>query len=418
MNTQSTGRSRQFDVVVFGASGFTGRLVVEYLQRQYPPSSGLRWAIAGRSRDKLQSVLAETGIEANALPILVADSNDLPSLDAIAANTRVVLTTVGPYAKYGSPLVAACVRHGTDYCDLAGEVQWMRKMIDRHQLDAEKSGARIVHSCGFDSIPSDMGVYFLQKISRERHGTPCQSVSLLVKALRGGASGGTIASLLNAVEEAQGDRAIAQIMVDPYSLNPEGMRQGPDGRDQTGIRFNRAQGVWTMPFVMAAINMRIVRRSNALLEFEYGEDFSYNEATITGSGPAGWLKALLGTTGLGAFMLASSIEWTRDRLVRRFLPKPGEGPDEQERQNGFFNLILVGTTATGKRVEVRVKGDRDPGYGSTSKMMSESAVCLARDHLDVSGGFWTPASAMGDPLFNRLQANAGLSFELEPSAVT
>ena len=413
MNTHSSGNSRKFDIVVFGASGFTGRLVVDYMRQQYPPSSGLRWAVAGRSREKLASVLAEIGIATNSLPILIANSDDLQSLDAIAADTRVVLTTVGPYAKYGSPLVDACVRHGTDYCDLAGEVQWMRKMIDRHQRDAEKSGARIVHSCGFDSIPSDIGVHYLQKNSLELHGAPCRQVSLLVKALRGGASGGTIASLLNALEEGKRDRSVARTMVDPYSLNPEGLRDGPDGRDQTGISFNRDLGVWTMPFVMGAINMRIVRRSNALLDFKYGKEFSYNEATITGTGAGGWVKSALGTAGLGGFMLASSIEWTRQHLVRRFLPKPGEGPDEHERENGFFNLILVGTTEAGERIQVRVKGDRDPGYGSTSKMLSESAVCLARDHLDVSGGFWTPASAMGDHLLNRLQANAGLSFELE-----
>ena len=286
-------------------------------------------------------------------------------------------------------------------------------MIDLHQHDAEKSGARIVHSCGFDSIPSDIGVYFLQKKSHELHDAPCRKVSLLVKALRGGASGGTIASALNALEEGKRDRSVARIMADPYSLNPEGLRHGPDGRDQTGVGFNDELGVWTMPFVMGMINMRIVRRSNALLDFRYGKEFMYDEATITGSGPGGWIKSALGTAGLGGFMLASSVELTRKHIVTRLLPKPGEGPGKEAREKGFFNLILIGTTQAGERVQVRVKGDRDPGYGSTSKMLSESAVCLARDHLDVKGGFWTPASAMGGQLLDRLQTNAGLSFELE-----
>ncbi len=412
MNQPDAQHSRQFDIVVFGASGFTGRLVVEYLWQNYSSDSGLRWAVAGRNREKLESVLSESEIPVGALPILIADSSDPSSLDAIAADTRVVLTTVGPYARYGSPLVEACVNHGTDYCDLAGEVQWMRKMIDRHQDNAAKSGARIVHACGFDSIPSDIGVHFLQKHTIELHGEPAKKVSLLVKALRGGASGGTIASLLNAVEEGKRDRNVARILTAPYSLNPEGARDGPDGRDQRGMAFNAELGAWTMPFVMGAINMRVVRRSNALLNFPYGEDFGYDESTITGPGLGGWIKSALGTAGLGGFMLACSVEWTRRHIVTRYLPKPGEGPGESERENGFFNLILVGTTSNGKRIKVRVKGDRDPGYGSTSKMLGESAVCLARDHLDVSGGFWTPASAMGDLLLNRLQTSAGLSFEL------
>jgi len=414
MNQHGTQHSRQFDIVVFGASGFTGRLVVEYLWRNYASDSGLRWAVAGRNREKLESVLSESGIPVGALPILIADSTDAASLAGIASDTRVVLTTVGPYAKYGSPLVEACVNHGTDYCDLAGEVQWMRKMIDQHQASAVNSGARIVHACGFDSIPSDIGVYFLQKQSLELHTEPAQKVSLLVKALRGGASGGTIASLLNAVEEGKNDRNVAKVLTAPYSLNPEDKRDGPDGRDQRGMAFNGELGVWTMPFVMGAINMRIVRRSNALLDFSYGKDFRYDEATITGRGPGGWVRAVLGTAGLGGFMLACSVDWTRRHIVSRYLPKPGEGPDKSERENGFFNLILVGTTPHGKRVTVRVKGDRDPGYGS--KMLGESAVCLARDHLDVSGGFWTPAAAMGDLLLKRLQTNAGLSFELVPEA--
>jgi short subunit dehydrogenase-like uncharacterized protein len=412
MNKSPVQHTRQFDIVVFGASGFTGRLVVEYLWQHYSPDSGLRWAVAGRNREKLESVLAESGIPLDALPIIIADSDNPSSLDAVAADTRVVLTTVGPYARYGSALVDACVRHGTDYCDLAGEVQWMRKMIDQHQGHASESGARIVHACGFDSVPSDIGVHFLQKQSIEMHGAPCQKISLLVKALRGGASGGTIASLLNAVEEAKNDRNVARTLTHPYSLNPESMRTGPDGRDPRGMAFNAELGVWTMPFVMGTINTRIVRRSNALLDFPYGEDFGYDESTITGPGLSGWVKSALGSIALGGFMLASSMAWTRQHLVTRFLPKPGEGPTEQERESGFFNLILVGSTANGESVRVRVKGDRDPGYGSTSKMLGETAVCLARDHLDVGGGFWTPASSMGDLLLNRLQTNAGLRFEL------
>jgi short subunit dehydrogenase-like uncharacterized protein len=413
MNEASPAHARKFDIVVFGASGFTGRLVVEYLHQQYPSDSGLRWAVAGRNQAKLEKVLSDFGIDRDSVPILIADSDDRQSLDAITEQTRVVLTTVGPYANYGSALVASCVANGSDYCDLAGEVQWMRKMIDEHQAEATRSGARIVHSCGFDSIPSDIGVHFLQKNAIDLFNAPCSKVSLLVRAISGGASGGTIASGLNAIEEAKKDRKIARILADPYSLNPENQRKGPDGRDQMGVKFNDALGVWTAPFVMGIVNMRIVRRSNALLDYRYGENFSYDESTLVGSGITGWMKSAIGTAGLGGFMLASSFDLTREHLVKRFLPKPGDGPTKEQRENGYYNLILVGSTESGDRVQVRVKGDRDPGYGSTSKMLGESAVCLARDHLDVGGGFWTPASAMGDKLLDRLQANAGLSFEVE-----
>jgi short subunit dehydrogenase-like uncharacterized protein len=413
MNEKSTADARKFDIVVFGASGFTGRLVAEYLYQQYPVDSGLRWAVAGRNRAKLEEVLSDIGSDKDSVPVLIGDSDDRPSLDAITAQTRVVLTTVGPYAKYGSALVASCVANGSDYCDLAGEVQWIRKMIDEHQADAQSSGARIVPSCGFDSIPSDIGVHFLQKNAVKLFDVPCSKVSLLVRAISGGASGGTIASGLNAIEEARQDKRIARILTDPYSLNPENQRNGPDGRDQTGVRFNEALGVWTAPFVMGVVNMRIVRRSNALLGYRYGENFSYDESTYVGSGVTGWMKSAIGTAGLGGFMLASSFDLTREHLVKKLLPKPGDGPTKEQRENGYYNLILVGSTESGDRIQVRVKGDRDPGYGSTCKMLSESAVCLARDHLDVGGGFWTPASAMGDKLLDRLQANAGLSFEVE-----
>ena len=403
---------RRYDVTVWGASGFTGRLVTEYLFGKYGIGSELRWAIAGRNREKLESICSELGIESGSLPIVISDSFDVQSMKDLARNSKVVLTTVGPYAKYGAALVEACVSQGTHYCDLAGEVQWMRKMIDSFQEDAVKSGARIVHSCGFDSIPSDIGTWFLQREAQKLHGAPCAEIKLLVKAMKGGASGGTFASMMNALEESRRDREIAKILVDPYSLNPAGERSGPDGREQSGVEYHEGSGAWTAPFVMAAVNTRVVRRTNALLQFPYGRDFKYSEATMTGSGPGGWMKSAMTTAGLGGFMLAISFDFSRSVLVSRVLPKPGEGPSKEQREAGFFNLLLVGKLADGTLMRARVTGDRDPGYGSTSKMLSESAICLARDELSSAGGFWTPASAMADALIGRLVENAGLTFEL------
>ena len=412
MSAASNLSERDFDIVVFGASGFTGRLIAEYLHRQYSTGGELRWAVAGRNQEKLERVMQSIGLESGSVPILVADSTDPASLDNIAAQTRVVLTTVGPYAKHGTGLVEACVRNGTSYCDLAGEVQWMRQMIDTYQDAAEESGARIVHACGFDSIPSDLGVWFLQRESVDRFGKTCSQVSLGVRAMRGGMSGGTAASLLNVIEESKRDRSIARIMVDPYSLNPEGQREGPDGRDQQGPVYNEALGGWTCPFVMAVINQRVVRRTNALLDYEYGKDFRYNESTMTGPGIGGRLKAVTASAAMGAFMVASSIDFTRNNVVRHLVPDQGDGPNENARETGFFNMVLVGKTHADETIRVRVTGDRDPGYGSTSKMIAESAVCLAKDELPVAGGFWTPASAMDGKLLTRLQANAGLNFEV------
>lgn len=409
--------ARKLDVVVFGASGFTGRLVCDYLNTRYGDCKELRWGVAGRSREKLDRVLAALD-RAEDVPVLIADSDDTPALEELARSTRVVLSTVGPYAKYGSPLVEACVRNGTDYCDLAGEVQWMRQMIDAHGDAASASGARIVHACGFDSVPSDIGVWFLQNQARERFGEPLAEVTLLVRAMRGGVSGGTAASLLNVIKETRRDRQLARQLANPYTLNPEGLREGPDGRDQSGAVYNEHFGVWTSPFVMAVINQRVVRRTNALLGFAYGRDFRYSEAVMTGPGTSGRLKAMAATASLGGFMLASSNDVLREHVVRRFLPDTGTGPDANARERGFFNLLIGGSTAGGEALTARVTGNRDPGYGSTSKMIAESAACLARDELEVDGGFWTPASAMGDALLARLQENAGLTFEILDRDVT
>jgi short subunit dehydrogenase-like uncharacterized protein len=404
---------REFDLIVWGATGFTGRLVVEYLAPRYPVGDTLNWAVAGRSRDKLEKMLGGLEQGARRPEFIVADSHDAESMAVLASRSRVILSTVGPYARYGTELVAACVANGTDYCDLCGEVQWMRRIIDDYQRAAEQSGARIVMSCGFDSIPSDLGVWRLNSLAREQTGSPCTDVRLLVRAVRGGASGGTYASMLNAVEEARRDKKTARILADPYALNPDGERHGPDGGDQASARFDEETGLWTGPFVMASVNTRVVRRSNALLGYPYGREFRYREATITGKGLRGRLKAVLMSLGLKLFVLAAAIPLTRNSIVRKLIPAPGEGPSRQQRENGFFKLLLIGRTCDGTTMRLRVTGDRDPGYGSTSKMLAEAAVSLATNESPAAGGCWTPASALGDALYRRLTARAGLTFELE-----
>ncbi len=403
---------REFDVVVYGATGFTGQLVAEYLAGQYGADKELRWAIAGRSEEKLRGVRRGLGAAAEQLPIIVADSADADALGELASRTRVVLTTVGPYALYGSALVAACVEHGTDYCDLAGEVQWIRKMIDTHHERARETGARIVHCCGFDSIPMDIGVFFLQQEAKARHGAYCESIALYVKATKGSMSGGTIASMSNIIQEAQRDRGIARILADPYALNPPDERQGPDGGDQQDVRFDADVDSWTAPFVMAGVNTRVVRRSNALAGYPYTRGFRYREATLTGPGTAGRLKGAMLAAALGALVVGISARPTRAVLEKFFLPEPGEGPSREQQKRGFFSLTQVGKLPDGTVMRTRIAGDRDPGYGSTSKMLAESAVCLASDNVTTAGGVWTPASAMGAPLLERLRSNAGLTFEV------
>lgn len=404
--------AREFDIIVWGATGFTGALVAKYLLRQYGVGGDVRWAIAGRSEDKLDALRGELDVEKEALATIVADSFDPGALADMARRTQVVLTTVGPYALYGSELVEACVENGTHYCDLAGEVQWIRKMIDQHQERAAQTGARIVHCCGFDSVPMDIGVWFLQEEAKQRFGEYCRSITMLVKATKGSASGGTVASLINLIEESRKDRAIARILVDPYSLNPEGEREGPDQRDQQKVIFNADAKSWTAPFVMAAVNTKVVRRSHALLGYPYGKDFQYQEAVMTGGGPAGWAKGAAMTAAIGSLVVGASFSASRKLLQKFVLPEPGEGPDAEMQQKGFFNLMQIGVLPNGEKLRSRITGDQDPGYGSTSKMLSECAVCLAKDDIDVAGGVWTPASAMAKPLLQRLQANAGLSFEI------
>lgn len=400
--------AREFDLILWGATGFTGGLVAEYLAGAY--GNGLRWAIAGRNAGKLEAVRAALAPALrDTLPLVLADSADADSLRALAARTRVVCTTVGPYAKYGTPLVAACAAAGTDYCDLTGESQWMARVIAAHQAQAQASGARIVHTCGFDSVPFDMGVWQLQQVAKQRHGAYLPVVKGRMVSFRGGASGGTIASMMAMLEEAAADPAVRRLVADPYALYPPGVPRGDAGPDQRGAVFDPDFGQWTSPFIMAAINTRVVRRSNALLGLPWGVNFRYDEAVLNRSRG----QALMASAATGAGMVTMALGPLR-RVAQRFLPTPGEGPDRAQREAGHYDILFLGLDPADRSRDtwLRVGGDLDPGYGSTARMLGEAAVCLASDPRGVEGGFWTPATALGAPYLERLRTRAGLRFEV------
>ncbi len=388
--------AKDFDIVVHGATGFTGRLVIEYLLQR--PASGLRWAMGGRSLDKLAAVRDEVGAPADT-PLVVTDSASSDSLAALMARTRLVLTTVGPYQLYGSDLVAACAQHGVDYVDLCGEPAWMRQMIDAHHAAAQASGARIVFSCGFDSIPFDLGVLLLQDEMLKRHGAPAPRVRGRVRKMKGTFSGGTAASLKATMAAAATDPSVLGLLRDPFALTPG--FTGPKQPSGNKPMVDEALGadVWVAPFVMAAINTRNVHRSNFLLQHRWGTDFVYDEMLVTGPGAKGQA-------------IAEAVAADRS-LASDDGPKPGEGPSRAEREAGFYDVLFLGTGTGGQTLKVGVLGDRDPGYGSTSKMITESAICLLQDAASTPGGIWTPAAAMGQQLISRLQQFAGLTFRIE-----
>ena len=400
---------REYDVVVYGATSFVGQIMCKYLVGRHGTDGDLRWAIAGRSASKLEEVARRTGADVSRI---VADAGDRVALDALAESTSVVASTVGPYSLYGSELVGAVVEAGGDYCDLTGEVQWMRRMIDDHQARAEETGARIVHTCGFDSIPSDLGTWFTQQRAIEQFGEPCVEVRMSVKGAKGGVSGGTAASGMQMFEEMAADPSLRKVVGDPYVLAPVDLRQGPK---QPGMsrptRDDRFES-WVAPFVMAPTNSAVVLRSHALLGQPWGRDFTYGETMMTGDGLIGGVAAWGMTAGLAAFTGVASFGPTR-KLLGKVIPKPGAGPSEAKQQAGYFDLRFVGRTASGQEIRTKVTGDADPGYGSTAKMLGESAVAfLDLDPAEVGGGFWTPASAFGDALIERLEAHAGVRFDV------
>ena len=385
---------REFDVIVFGASGYTGKLVAEYMGKEYGNDESISWAIAGRNKDKLSSVKKDLNLNER-VSIIEVDSTNKDSLDSMTSSAKCILTTVGPYQLYGSSLVQSCSENGTDYVDLTGEPGWMYEMINAHQDTAKKSGARIVFSCGFDSIPFDLGVYFVQQAAQEKYGKPAKHVRGRVKAMNGEFSGGTIASLGATMATLKEKPELIQVLSNPFSLT-EGF-EGPAQLDDSKVLLDEKLNMWVAPFVMAPINTKNIHRSNALLGHAYGEDFCYDEMMIAGEGEEG--KQI-------ADAMNSSNPMGGDNL-----PQPGEGPSKESRAQGNYDILFFADFDEGS-IEARVTGDMDPGYGSTSKMIAESALCLIQDCEDLSGGMYTPAPAMGEKLIKRLTKNAGLTFDI------
>ena len=385
---------REFDLVVFGASGYTGKLVAEYIQNEYGRNQTLKWALAGRNKDKLADIKEDLNLESD-LTILEVDSNDQESLDAMTSAAKCILTTVGPYQLYGSNLVESCAKNGTDYVDLTGEPGWMYEMINEHKETAKKSGSRIVFSCGFDSIPFDLGVYFVQQAVRDKFGKPAQHVRGRVKAMNGEFSGGTIASLGATMATLKEKPELIKVLANPFSLT-EGF-EGPTQLDDSKVLLDEKLNMWVAPFVMAPINTKNIHRSNALLGHEYGEDFCYDEMMIAGEGEEGKQIADAMTSA--------------NPMGGENVPQPGEGPSQESREQGNYDVQFFADIDEGC-IEARVTGDMDPGYGSTSKMITESAMCLIHDCNDLSGGIYTPAPAMGNKLIKRLIEKAGLTFDI------
>ncbi len=402
-------RSREHDVVVYGATGFVGRLTARYLAASAPPEA--RIALGGRSRQKLERTRDELGVD---WPLVLADGSDRDAVAALAASTRVVATTVGPYFKYGKPLVEACAAAGTHYADLTGEVLFMRWSIDAAGEAARASGARIVHTCGFDSIPSDIGTLLLHEAARAGDHGGLGETSLVVKSFRGGASGGTIDSARTTVDAVKRDPAGRRLLADPYALSPDRGADPDGGAERDSLKPIRDErlGGWLAPFVMGSVNTRVVRRSNALLDHAYGAGFRYRELMLTGGGPLGLAKATGVAAGVGGLFAGLAVPGAR-QLLDRVLPDPGEGPSESARERGFFNIDIHTTTSGGERLRCEIRVSGDPGYKATAVMLGESALCLALDDRPDAAGVLTPATAMGRALADRLNA-AGHSYGVVP----
>ena len=416
---QRSDEKRPYAVVLYGATSFVGQITAHYLTEflsntKDKDGADVTWAIAGRDEAKLNELQSKLG---STVDIILANSDDADSLDEMTKQTQVIISTVGPYLKYGEPLIKSCTTHGTDYVDLTGEAIFIKDMMDKYQDAAKQSGARIVNSCGFDSIPSDLGVYFTQTQAEEKFGRACDVIHMRVKAAKGGLSGGTIASMATIFEEVGKDKSRRKQVANPYLLNDD--KDAPNVRQANVSKpeYDSEHKRWLAPFVMASINTRIVHRTNQLLGYEYGRDFKYDEAMWMQDGVKGQLSSYAMSAGLFGFATAMMVKPSRELLAKHVLPKSGSGPSAEEQANGYFDIRLFGTTANKDTINTKVTGDKDPGYGSTSRMLAQAALCLAQDisKEEVGGGFWTPASAMGNHLLARLEEHAGLSFEVVDS---
>ena len=385
---------RKFDVIVFGATGYTGKLVAEYMKDEYGDDESIKWAIAGRNMEKLMLVKNDLGLK-DEIDMIEVDSSDIDALNKMTCSTKCVLTTVGPYQLYGSDLVQSCASNGTDYVDLTGEPGWMYEMINLCKEQAEKSGSRIVFSCGFDSIPFDLGVYFLQKAFIEKNGKPAERIRGRVQAMNGEFSGGTIASLGATMATLKEKPELIKVLANPFSLS-EGF-EGPPQPDDSKVILDEKINMWVAPFVMAPINTKNIHRSNFLLNHMYGENFEYDEMMIAGEGEDGKIIADAMTTA--------------NPMGGDNVPQPGEGPSRESREQGNYDVLFVAESGD-ETMQARVTGDMDPGYGSTSKMIAESALCLVKDCDALPGGIYTPAPSMGENLISRLVQRAGLTFDL------
>jgi short subunit dehydrogenase-like uncharacterized protein len=389
-------KNAELDVIIYGASGFTGRLVAEYMVQNYTDSH-IAWAMAGRDEAKLAEVRNTIGASDDT-PLIVADSSDEAAITAMVKASKCIISTVGPYTLYGEKLVEGCALEGTDYVDLCGEALFMHEMITKHEEAAKKSGARIVFSCGFDSIPFDLGVQFLEEEAVKRFGVPCPRVRSRVRGITLFPSGGSVSSGKLVMGQVKKDPSLLAKLMDPFSLT--GGFAGPEQPPANKVIKDETLDVWVAPFMLAIVNVKNIHRSNALLGHAYGEDFVYDEMIIGGEGDAGKATA-------EAFATNGVVEYSGD------LPKPGEGPSKEEREKGFFDILVHGTTASGETLSIAVKDNMDPGYGSTSKMLAESALCLLEERAGGPGGFLTAAPAMGVDLRKRLVERAGFKFEVE-----